>query len=376
MVSAVIVLLSFSQNRFKVRAYINGMGIISPQHTWGDSAFLSAPVAPDLDQLTCIEPQYEQWIAPQQLRRMSRILKMGTAAASIAMNDAKVKKPDGIITGTGYGCLEDTATFLGKITDLKEEALNPTPFMQSTHNTIGSQIALLMGCQGYNQTYTQNAFSFEQSLLDSMIQLRAHPDWNILAGAADELTKTSHAIHRRFDKYRQSFPGETILSPLLYPQKGTLAGEGAAYFLLSAKSCATTKASLEGVRMHYRPEENRIIKNTEDFLHSHDVSSNDIDVFITGRSGDHASHKIFNDIIEPLFSQSTIAGFKHLCGEHCSASAFAFWMGAMMLHHGHVPEASIIKNRERAIKNILIYNVHLQNYHTLILLKSCRDTAS
>jgi 3-oxoacyl-(acyl-carrier-protein) synthase len=107
---------------------------------------------------------------------MSKILKMGVASGTLALREAGITAPDGIITGTGYGCLEDTGTFLTKMIEGRETALNPTPFIQSTHNTIGSQIALLLQCQGYNQTYTQRAFSFENVCLTlSLIKGQSRP---------------------------------------------------------------------------------------------------------------------------------------------------------------------------------------------------------
>ena len=161
--------------------YINGVGAISPQKTWGDEGvLLSAPVDYPNNYLSCIEPDYTQYIDPKYLRRMSRILKMGVTASIMALKEAEITIPDGIITGTGYGCLEDTGIFLRKMVEQNEQALNPTPFIQSTHNTIGSQIALLLTCRGYNQTYTQEAFSFENSLLDASLQLSENPDQNLL----------------------------------------------------------------------------------------------------------------------------------------------------------------------------------------------------
>ena len=127
--------------------YINGVGAISPQKTWGDEGvLLSAPVDYPNNYLSCIEPDYTQYIDPKYLRRMSRILKMGVTASIMALKEAEIAIPDGIITGTGYGCLEDTGIFLRKMVEQNEQALNPTPFIQSTHNTIGSQIALLLTC--------------------------------------------------------------------------------------------------------------------------------------------------------------------------------------------------------------------------------------
>lgn len=63
-------------------------------------------------------------------------------ASALAMKDANVESVDAIITGTGLGCIEDSEKFLKSILDNKEEFLTPTSFIQSTHNTVGAQIAL------------------------------------------------------------------------------------------------------------------------------------------------------------------------------------------------------------------------------------------
>jgi 3-oxoacyl-(acyl-carrier-protein) synthase len=167
--------------------YIKGMGNISPQKTWGDDQLLAKPSDYSGSKLSCIEPDYAQFMDVKQLRRMSRIIKMGVAAGTMALREAGINTPDGIITGTSFGCLEDTGVFLTKLIENKEFALNPTPFIQSTHNTIGSQIALLLQCQGYNQTYTQRAFSFEHALLDAVLELKDNPQQHILVGGVDEI---------------------------------------------------------------------------------------------------------------------------------------------------------------------------------------------
>jgi 3-oxoacyl-(acyl-carrier-protein) synthase len=93
-------------------AYIKGMGNISPQKTWDDSGFLEQPLIFEGDKLSCHEPDYTRFVDPKQLRRMSRIIKMGVAAGSMALKDAGIAVPNGIITGTAYGCLEDTESFV------------------------------------------------------------------------------------------------------------------------------------------------------------------------------------------------------------------------------------------------------------------------
>ena len=92
---------------------------------------------------------------------MSRIIRMGVAAAMECLQEADVKKPDAIITGTAYGCLEDTGLFLAKMVENNEEMLTPTAFIQSTHNTVGAQVALMLSCHHYNNTFVHRGFSFE-----------------------------------------------------------------------------------------------------------------------------------------------------------------------------------------------------------------------
>jgi acetyl-CoA acetyltransferase len=60
--------------------------------------------------------------------------------------------------------------------------------MQSTHNTIGSMVAIALGCHGYNCTYSQDGVSFESALLDAVMQLETGEAGNALVGAHDEIT--------------------------------------------------------------------------------------------------------------------------------------------------------------------------------------------
>src|SRR5688572_9820518 len=230
--------------------YIKGMGNISPQKTWEDDAMLTTPLNYDGDRLTCHEPDYTRYIDPKQLRRMSRIIKMGVAAGSMALKNAGIAVHNGIITVTAYGCLEDTGIYLNKIIENKEHALNPTPFIQSTHNTIGSQIALLIQCQGYNQTYTQVAFSFENSMLDALLELKDAPDQSLLVGGVDEITTISQSIQKRFGIFRAAGNSRDLFTD---DTRGTMNGEGAAYFVLSGEKALNDKVCIEAVKMLYNP---------------------------------------------------------------------------------------------------------------------------
>src|ERR1700712_4385572 len=108
-----------------MRMYIRATGNISPQKTYGHPPFLSELVKHTSNRLTCLEPDYKTIIDAKLIRRMSRIIQMGVAAASECLMEAGVAVPDAIVTGTAYGCMQDTGLFLKKMVEHKEELLTP-----------------------------------------------------------------------------------------------------------------------------------------------------------------------------------------------------------------------------------------------------------
>lgn len=172
---------------------------------------------------------------------MSRIIRMGVAAATECLQEAGISQPDAIITGTAYGCLEDTGVFLTRMVEFNEELLTPTAFIQSTHNTIGAQIGLMLQCNNYNNAFVHRGFSFESALLDARMLLNEKAAFNVLVGAVDEITNISHNILNRLGLYKQ----EQVNNLNLYESgtKGTIAGEGASFFLLSSEPAPTDYAN-------------------------------------------------------------------------------------------------------------------------------------
>jgi len=349
--------------------YIKGMGNISPQNSWGDAPLLANPIGYAGDRLKCIEPDYSQFVDVKQLRRMSRIIKMGVAAGSLALQEAGLKAPNGIITGTSYGCLEDTGIFLSKMIESNENALNPTPFIQSTHNTIGSQIALLLQCQGYNQTYTQRAFSFEHALIDALLDLKDNPDQFILAGGMDEITNYSHALQKRFGIFRRN--SSSSLDLFKGHDRGTLNGEGAAYFVLSGIKGEDNTICLDSAETFFKPAKTTFQNKILSFLESAGLRADEIDMVMIGKSGDKTLDIESDKISSSLFSSSSVGVFKHLCGEYPTASAFALWLSISIMRDKKIPDVVVQKDCRRPLNNVLIYNSYFANYHSLILLRTC-----
>lgn len=332
--------------------YIRSIASISPFSHPAESPFNNAVV--------CADPDLGPAVDPKLTRRMSHIIKMGLASALQALNEAKLQQPDAVITGTAYGCLDDTGVFLKKQVQQNETMLTPTSFIQSTHNTVGGQIGLLLHCHAYNNTFVHRGFSFEHALHDTMMMLEEGQAENILTGAVDELTPFSHAILERFGLFKNIASGAE-------PSKGTIAGEGAAFFVISNKPSGVDYAILKKVTTLFKPAIEVVQDQIQQVLQEHSIAAKDIDFILTGKNGDEKTDRIYDKVLLPLFEGKTMAGFKNESGEFPTAPAIGLYKAA-----------AIIKQKQQQmdavsdpVKWLLFYN-HYQNiHHSIYLLKAC-----
>lgn len=75
--------------------------------------------------------------------------------------------------------------------------LKPTYFMQSTHNTIGSNVAIKTHCHGYNVTYTQGTESLAWALRDARLLLESGKVKNVLVGCHDESAQAFNTLREK-----------------------------------------------------------------------------------------------------------------------------------------------------------------------------------
>lgn len=129
-----------------------------------------------------------KYVKPMEARRMGKIMKSSLLSSLEALEKAGIATPDAIITGTTYGCLENSEKLLVQLKEEGEEMLKPTYFMQSTHNTIGSNIAIKTHCHGYNITYTQGEDSLAWAIRDAKMLLASGKAKTVLVGCHDEST--------------------------------------------------------------------------------------------------------------------------------------------------------------------------------------------
>ncbi|MFA5770834.1 MAG: beta-ketoacyl synthase N-terminal-like domain-containing protein [Patescibacteria group bacterium] len=356
----------------KKEAYINGLGCISPQQTFEGNGLpdVSDLLCPD-NFFKCLEPVYKKYIDPIIARRMSRIVKMGIYASKLCLEDAGVEMPDAIITGTGLGCLDDTEKFITSMIRNDEKMLNPTPFIQSTHNTISAQIALFLKCHAYNITYAHRGLSFESALLDSLLMLKEQSSESVLLGGVDEITNISFQIIKRLGHWKNDNCNLLNISESV--TKGSIAGEGSSFFLLSDKknnSSYSKIVSLETIVNQLNVES--LTKEVSAFFKKNNLNYNDVDLVLLGVNGDSKYDQLYYGLKNKVFCNNSCAYFKHLCGEYHTATSFAMWLSSVMLKNQTVPEMVKMNSfSSTQLKTILIYNHYRNINHSFIIMQAC-----
>ena len=138
--------------------------------------------------------EIRDYVKPLEARRMGKIMKSSLLSSLKALRQAGIEQPDAIITGTALGCLENSELLLRQMVEEGETMLKPTYFM---HNTISSNIAIRLGCHGYNITYTQDQASFDWAMRDAELLLTSGKCKTVLVGCHDESTPLYRQLMQR-----------------------------------------------------------------------------------------------------------------------------------------------------------------------------------
>jgi 3-oxoacyl-(acyl-carrier-protein) synthase len=259
---------------------------------------------------------------------MAKGVKNGIVASALAMKDANIENVDAIITGTGLGCIEDSEKFLKNILDNNEEFLTPTSFIQSTHNTVGAQIALSLQCKGYNFTYVNGAVSFESALLDAKMQIEENQANSILVGGVDETGEYTMSLFKLAGRIKKE--NDLPSNILNTSSTGVVYGEGASFFVLENERKDSTYAEILDVEIRNTLEENEIESELIAFLKTNNLEISSVDAVVFGFDGNMTFDSYYKNLAENAFAQTPQLYYKHLSGEYDTASAFALWMASKL----------------------------------------------
>lgn len=291
------------------RCFVNSLAQVSCQKPLSDEWF-DSPCLYKEDYVRAQEPDTKGLIVPSEARRMSKILKRTVSTAITALNNSAINHPDAIITGTGMGCMENSEKFLIDLSRFGENCLKPTLFMQSTHNTISSLIAIILKCHGYNNTYSHKGISFESSLFDAWIQMKSGMIRNALIGAHDEVTPFMDLVlERTHPEY--SFVSEASVSAIL------------------TNNSSNNICEVVDVRLFHRPEIEEIASLLDNHLDN---------VLLLGVNGNGLNDGPYEELLKELSYTPHTLQYKNIFGENFSASALGFYVGAKILEKQTIPE--------------------------------------
>lgn len=158
-----------------------------------EMAVISQDTVSSVEELAALK----EFVSPMESRRMGKLMKAALLSALRALKTAGIECPDAIITATSRGMLEISQQFLDDINANGEELLKPTLFMNSTHNTVGSAIAIRTGCHGYNITYSQGDESEAWAMRDAERLLKTGKACNVLVVSFDESTEIFDSFSKR-----------------------------------------------------------------------------------------------------------------------------------------------------------------------------------
>jgi hypothetical protein len=284
--------------------FIHAVSSITNQRSFNeDKVFENLQIPEDYLQLETVD--YKAFIPPAALRRLSVVLKNSLCCAH-QLTTQYPNALDGIIIGTGLGCLNDTEKFLNTIYTSNTETLSPTAFIQSTHNTIAGQISLALQNHGYNMTHTQHCLSFETALADAM-QLLNEDANTLMVGAGEEHISFLNRIGKEI--YNHDFP----------------LSQGVSLLLLS-NEVSKEKIGISSLRFFIQDQE----KEAMDYLNEFNLMANDTLIY----NGN-----------EPIFKHQTemICLTKYV-GHYVSNSAFGLHMAFDLLKNNSSKKRIILVN--------------------------------
>ena len=328
--------------------FVNGLGIVNAQFI--DNIFEEVSVLTE-NITKAKSPSLKEIISPAMSRRMASGVKMGIYTAKKALDEAEIDTLDAIITGTALGCLVDSEKFLTNIIQNNEEFLTPTAFIQSTHNTVGSQIALHLNCNAYNFTYTNGFNSFENALLDGFLQIKSEESSNILIGGIDEIGERTYQL--------QQFIGE-IKSET---NQGKRYSEGAHFFAISDKKSTTSYAKIIDVSIQNEYDKENLFSEILKFIQLNDINLSEIDAIISGIDD--------LQLIDEINSSITIFTYKDFIGEFGTSSAFGLTLGCEILKNQTFPKEFLAnENQPDKLRNVLLVNGYKGRDLSFTLLQS------
>ena len=296
-----------------------------------------------------LDVDFKQWLSPAESRRMGKLLKRALVTSLSAMQRSGVANPDAVITGTGLGCIENTEILLTHLCEEGEENCKPTPFMQSTHNTISSLVSIHTHSHGYNATYAHKEASFDCALEDAWTQMQLGRINTALVGGQDEMTPKYFGL---------------LCKTGYLGNPSQVAGEAAVSVMLSSEPAPEALCKLTFFKRCYRPTPTTLSEIAKEI--------GNVDAVMTSISGIASPSTPMLAEASQLFPATPLLQFKNIFGESYTAYGLGIYATAHILKQQRLPEQMLIPDggRPNALRRILVLNQIGGKDYTFAVLES------
>ncbi|HEY8397565.1 MAG TPA: beta-ketoacyl synthase chain length factor [Flavihumibacter sp.] len=350
--------------------YIRAARAITPQDSFKENELHPPYASLQGNRFVYKEPVYQDYFTIMQLRRMSRLTRIGLVAAIECLKDAQQTSPDAIITGTGKGSLHDTEKFMHSIREFNEGTLNPSPFIQSTYNSLNGLIGLHHQVHSYNSTYVHRGFSLEHAFIDAALLMGEGTIQNALVGSYEEMTSEHYIIKNKLGYWKTDEEiRQMVESGLPISSPGAISGEGS-FFFYAQKDRDGASLAIKDIRLWYEPDAAAITAGLDQLLADHGIGHEQLDCCLLGRNTDSRYDYYYDRISEQLGPATHQLQFKQYCGEFDTAGGFGLWAASRMAAKRAIhPDLIVKKGSAGQLRYGLLYNHYFGRDHAMYLLE-------
>ena len=352
--------------------YIQAAAQVSIQQPLSDE-WMIQPVSYDDVFVEAINPNYRDFLAANEARRMGKLMKRALVVAKSVLQETHTEHPDAIITGTCLGSLDYTVRLLDELADHGEETtVSPTFFMQSTHNTVGSTLGIYTKSHGYNVTYSHDAVSFDMALRDAFLQLRLGKIATALVGGYEEM------VASYFDLLRQTgYVGQEGMVPCSETSFAMLLTSrlpSPDSCLPTPDSCLQSPASLcelAGVRLLHQPDDSVLDREITRLYADAGLTIGETTALLLGVNGCQENDRQYLEIARKHFPGVRLLQYKNLFGENYCVSGLGIYAAAMCLKRQMIPSSMSFGDSQQTAppQSILLLNISGGREVSMILLK-------
>ena len=181
----------------------------------------------------CDTAPIEKFISKRALRRVDHYSRMAALGSCLALEDAGRQPQDAqhlaVVVASGYGSTRTTFSFLDSVFTDGDACASPTMFSNSVHNAAAAHISILLNARGPNLTVSQFEMSVSSALFTACRWLQDKHVDAVLFGSVDEYCSV---LGYSWQRFFGQVPAAGM-QPLELENQSAVAGEGAAFFLLT-----------------------------------------------------------------------------------------------------------------------------------------------